>query len=87
LVPEPELADEIIETLSLGAMLLSPFLLDEDLATDDVSLLLAEIHAGDPTGGDAVALGGVGKWACGRERHKGTPVFASEGTSHHVVFG
>ena len=49
MVPEPELADEIIEALSLGAMLLSPFLLDDDVATDEVSLLLAEIHAGDPT--------------------------------------
>jgi len=60
LVPEPELAEEIIETLSLGAMHLTAFLLDDDVGTDDVSLLLAETHAGDPTGGCGGDFG-VGK--------------------------
>ena len=50
MVPEPELAEEITETLSLGAMLLFPFFLDDDVVTDEVVLLLAEIHAWDPTG-------------------------------------
>jgi hypothetical protein len=69
LVPEPELAEEITEALSLGAMLLTPFLLDADVATDEVSLLLAETHAGDPTAakesgqnrrGNAVAMNYLG---------------------------
>jgi hypothetical protein len=44
-----ELADEIIEMLSLGAMLLLSFFLEDNVTTDDVLLLLAEIHAADLT--------------------------------------
>ena len=37
--------------------------------------------------GGAGAGGGTGKAFCGRGRHIGAPVFASEGTLHHELFG
>jgi hypothetical protein len=69
LVPEPELAEEIIETLSLGAMHLTAFLLDDDVGTDDVSLLLAETHAGDPTAAKA-SNQNITRWGTQRGANK-----------------
>jgi hypothetical protein len=43
------LADEIIETLSLGPELLPLPFLDDDVVTEAVSLLLAWFHSALPT--------------------------------------
>jgi hypothetical protein len=75
----------VTDAATLGAAVLA-FLVVEGVGLAVGLSLLAASHSGVPTMGAGFG-GGTGKDFCGRGRHIGAPVLASEGTWQCVVLG